>query len=166
MTTKKSRFIYWDSCVFLAYIRKEPERIDTINSLWHEIVENEGDKIITSSLSIVEVTHVASEKLRKKLDLQVEQAIDDLWKDKSIIMVEFSPSIAFIARKLQRDALVQNLSLKPYDSVHLATAKWMVESGYSISEFHTYDLKLLAKYTGMLGIDICEPNTTKPSFGF
>lgn len=70
------RLIYWDSCVFLAYINEEPGRVDTVDEILDEISDNKDDKIITSVESIVEASFGAVEKSQGVLDPDVESKID------------------------------------------------------------------------------------------
>ena len=60
-----------------------------------------------------------------------------------------------------RNAIAQGWSLKPLDSIHLATAKWLSDLGMPVGEFHTYD-RQLNKYAAMVGVKILEPYTPQP----
>lgn len=158
------RNVYWDSCVFLSYINGMEERIPILESLLRSSSSASGDiKIYTSIMSKVEVAYATSERSGESLDPSVEENIDALWADTgTVISVEFHDVIATVARKLIRNALSEGWSLKPQDSVHLATASWLSESGIEIDEFHTYD-RSLNKYSSILGFKILEPNTPQPN---
>jgi predicted nucleic acid-binding protein len=153
--------IYWDSNVFLSFINKIPDRIQIIRSILYEISKDPRSFILTSSESIVEVANAAYEKLQSRLDPEVEQAIDAMWEDSSIVkMIDNGPHISMIARRLTRDAIPNNWVLKPKDAIHLASAYWYDKNVNSIQEFHTYDNKL-HKYSPMIGIHICYPHTSQ-----
>ena len=158
------RNIYWDSCVFLSYINGMEERIPILEALLQSSSSANGDvKIYTSIMSKVEVAYATTERSLLSLDSSVEENISALWADaETVISVEFHDLIAIAARDLIRNALAEGWSLKPQDSVHLATARWLSESGIEIDEFHTYD-RALNKYAAILGFRILEPNTPQPN---
>jgi predicted nucleic acid-binding protein len=164
MPDKKRLYIYWDSCVFLSYIQKDASRVMSIEGIWEEISKNKESKIITSSVSILEVAFAAYEKTGGILDAKVADRLDKMWRDPSILLVEAAPFIMYRARDLMRETIASSRgewSLKPLDAVHLATAQWTAGL-HPISEFHTYDTAL-KKYANLLGgIPIVEPDATKP----
>lgn len=160
---KKRLYVYWDSCVFLSYIQDDASRITAIEGVWEEISKNKESKIITSSVSILEVAFAAYEKTGGILDAAIAEKLDRMWHDPSILLVEAAPFIMFRARDLMREAIAASRgewSLKPLDAVHLATAQWTANS-HPISEFHTYDTSL-KKYANLLGgIPIVELDATR-----
>jgi predicted nucleic acid-binding protein len=109
-------------------------------------------RIVSSSLSIVEVAFGASEQKGGRLSADVEARINALWEDNATgELVEFYPRIAFRARALMRLAMVQGWSLKPADAIHLATAEIA-----QTEEFQTYDSSL-AKYSILISMPILQP---------
>lgn len=161
MSSSKRRYFYWDSNVFLAFINQEPGRFDIIESLWEEITKENGSRIVTSTVTIVEVAAAAQERDQKQVDAQTEQKIDGMWQDPTVLLVESPEAVMRIARKLIRDALPEGWRLHPKDAIHLATAMWVDRNAQSITEFHTYDDKL-AKFSTMTGLAICKPNIAQP----
>jgi predicted nucleic acid-binding protein len=158
---KSARVLYWDSCVFLSYIEEVPGRISTLEDVLEEISENKDSIIFTSSMSTVEVAFSDGEKDKRKLDPEIQSKIDALWEDNSVVeMVDLSPIVAQMSRKLMRDALPHGKSLKPNDAIHLATAEWLNKYVRSIDEFQTYDQKL-ESYGPMIGIKVCEPHVVQ-----
>lgn len=153
----RPQFIYWDSCVFLSYIDADKDRIDVLDAIFDDIQRSNGaKKIITSILTKTEVIASAEERATKTLSLEVEQKIDALWNDDSVVgIIEFHDGIAIKARKLMRKALEQGWSLKPADAIHLASAQWL-----GVDEIHTYDDKW-PRYSMMVGCKICEPYTSQ-----
>jgi predicted nucleic acid-binding protein len=149
----KPSFIYWDSCVFLSYLNADPGRIDTLDAILDEIQKSNREKrIVTSILTKVEVAWSAIEHTTQTLSTAVEQTIDNLWNDESVIgFIELHEGIAIRARDLMRQSLTQGWSLKPPDAIHLASAQWI-----EVEELHTYDDKL-PRYGTMIGCKICEP---------
>lgn len=138
--------------MFLSYINAVPGRMQTIDAILDEASNDENAFIFTSTISKVEVAFAASEQSKGKLDPSVENAIDNLWSDQSVVkLVEFHDDIASTARDLLRFSIAQGWSLKPMDAIHLASAKWV-----RADELHTYD-QPLEKYATEAGCQIIEP---------
>ena len=90
--------IYFDACVFLAYVSGEADRAPTIELLFEKSEAGEID-IVTSTTSITEVTYVLGEQEAEKLDPDIESKLDNLLGDvKTVVLAEFSSLVA-------RDAL-------------------------------------------------------------
>lgn len=152
---------YWDSCVPLSYINEIPDRMPILDALLESSSRGEI-RLYTSELSRVEVAFSAAEKLQRALDEKTERPIASLWADPEVItMVEYHRGIEREAHRLMRDAITRGWSLKPLDAIHLATAQWLLNTGITIDEFHTYDRRLF-KYGPIVGFKIVEPNTTQP----
>jgi hypothetical protein len=132
------QLMYWDSCVFLAYMNNEQDHVPTIDAFLEGVAKSNGKKkIVTSILAKVEVAVAVTEKNTNRLSDDVEEKIDALWADSSVLeLIELHDGIATEARTLIRRAVSRGWSLKPADAIHLATA---IQVG--VFEFHTYDLK-------------------------
>ncbi len=146
--------IYWDACNFLSYINKIPDRLPILDALLAE--GRRGDiRIVTSTLSLVEVAFGAVEQTAQALSPEVEEQIEMLWNDRdTVLLAEFHELVARDARVLMRDSLPHGWSLKPADAIHLATAKRM-----KVARFHTYEGTKLKRYESMIGCSILEPTT-------
>ncbi len=162
MPAKKSRYCYWDSCVFLAYTKGEPGRVDVIDALWDDFAENKDDRIVTSIVSVTEVAHVGLEKDRRILELDGALKLDAMWRHTSVLMAETNEKVVYMARDLMRDATSRQWSLTPLDAIQLATCKWIHDHVHAIDEFQTYDREL-EKYSALIGIPVTEPRITKPT---
>lgn len=151
---------YWDSCIPLAYITGEPERVATIEEALRRARAREI-VIVTSVFTITEVAFAAEEKANGQLDPAIEERIGELWKPASPIkIVEFHQLLASAARDLMRAAIARNHALQPADAIHLATAQ-----NQKAAEFHTYDERL-QKHSPWVGFPIVEPtNPQEPLFG-
>lgn len=151
------RRIYRDSCVFLHYIEGTAAWMPILDSLLEEASESKELVIFTSSVSITEVAFAQAEKEGKALDAEIEDAIDALWNDRTVVkLVEFSETIAREARKLLRRAVADGRHLKPMDAIHLATAQ-----NRAVGDFHTTDERLQKGWQD-LGFTVRDPFTQKP----
>ena len=144
--------VYFDACIFLDYISNHPERAPIIEDFVELSLKNEID-ILTSTASVVEVSHVLDEKEARKLDPHIESKIDAMFNDETVVkLIDFSPLIAKDARTLIRDSIISPTNiLKPMDAVHLASAKRL-----KVREFLTYDRKLL-RHNGRFPFPIQKP---------
>jgi len=151
------RFIYWDANVFLSYLNKYQDRIQTLEAILDNVEKNKTDKIVTSIMSKVEVAWVAHEKLNRVLSSEEESIIDALWNDYSVIdLIDFHDEIALVARRVMRDSMTKGWKLRTNDAIHLASAMWVQSS-----EFNTYERRL-KKYEELIGISIKEPSVIQP----
>ena len=155
----KTRYIYCDSCVFLAYFNAETGRVKTLEQLFEEIQRDSERKLITSVLSIVEVSNLAEErgKTRSRLRTDFDEKLNTFWADISLLeFVEFHEPMARKARDLIRQAIGQGYTLKTIDAIHLVSASYA-----GAIEFFTYDNELF-KYGQMIGYSIREPYVAAP----
>jgi predicted nucleic acid-binding protein len=145
-------YIYCDSSVFLAYLNAEIGRIENVEPLFEHIRQDQNQLIITSVLSIVEVSRASREKMMKisRNPQQVNailQEIDTLWQEKSLLkLIDISESVAYQAREFTRKGEALGYRLKNIDALHLASAK-IIEA----KEFLTYDgdFTKMAEITGL-----------------
>ena len=151
------RRIYWDSNCWLYLISADPGKLPILNSLLSDSKNELGDiDLVTSVISKVEVAFAQSEYQGGQPDRTVEDAIDALWADTAVTLIELHDQITLEARGLVRSGLHQAWSLKPMDAIHLATAKWL-----DVDEFHTYDKRLITEgLSTQLGFPIGNPGLT------
>lgn len=147
---------YVDSDVFLSYVNDDPDRVPTIEAIFEDA--HHSDLVLfTSELSIVEVAFAATEQQKQALSPESEERISALWLPGSPVRpVEYYRLIGDDARSLIRLAISKGWSLKPFDALHLATARRM-----EVSEFYTYE-KRLPKFAAEVGFEIREPFTRRP----
>jgi predicted nucleic acid-binding protein len=137
---------YWDSCLFLAWIKDEERKSGEMDGVREVIARHRKRevKIITSTLTSVEV-------LQSKLPVGLERLIGDLMK--RIVRIGVDSKVASMAHDI-RDYYDRNASLNAGktvstpDAIHLATAIL-----YRVSEFHTFDDgKSSSKSLGLLNL--------------
>jgi predicted nucleic acid-binding protein len=151
------RRLYWDSCVFLAYVNNEVGRADIIDTLLFEARNSAGlIEIITSAVTITEVAGGVRIQSKVVLTQEIEDRISRLWSERAVIkVVEFHELVAIDARELIRKAHALGLtSLRSMDAIHLATAKRL-----RATEFNTYDD--LSKFSELASLHIREPFTVQ-----
>lgn len=154
----KIRHVYCDSCVFLAYFNAEPGRVETLDQLFGEIEQDNTRKLVTSAFSIIEVSHIAIEKQRYRLQPDVEAKLDAFWANTSLLeIVDFHERLARSARNLMRQATQMKYSLKPGDALHLVSAQ-----SVGVEEFFTYDDDMLGRFEKILGFKVCQPYVAQP----
>jgi len=142
---------YTDACVLLSFINGNPERLPAIEAVLSEARQGKV-RLMTSTLTIVEVAFAAAEQLGRALDPDVERKLDSLWSPGApISLVEFSSVIASRARGIIREGLAHGWSLKSSDAIHLASAVH-----WGAAHFHTYD-SALTKYGQSTGLIVSEP---------
>lgn len=143
--------------MFLSYINGIPKRLPDIDALLDEAREKRIE-ILTSSISITEVSYSAMEQTGAPLDWTVDEAIDKLWQPPSPVqVVEFYRSIAYRAKGLVRLGMAESRKLKPMDAIHLATA---LQTG--AEELNTYDRDLLRWDKHVAELSITNPIPTMP----
>ncbi len=144
--------VYWDACVFLDYISEHPDRYPTIEALLEQADQGKR-QVLTSVTTIAEVAFAQQEKAAGSVSAETEKRIDALWMPPSpVTLVEFHVLTARTARALLREAVNRGWGLKPFDAIHLATAKLL-----GVTQFNTYDLNRLGKYGELIGTKVCEP---------
>lgn len=161
--------IYWDTCLFLSMIDEGndyfKERFPILDSLFHDAV-NKRIEIHTSTFTIAEVAFF--EKEREGLDDDSWGKINSLWHPKAspVLLSGVSPVVTVKARELIREVVQinskkkesQRTSLKPADSLHLATFKQL-----QADVFFTYDERLL-NLSKELGFNAKEPENDQIQF--
>jgi predicted nucleic acid-binding protein len=147
------RPIYWDSCIFLDWLKgNKPERTPLIQEVVTAI-ENDTVLIVTSSLSLVETSRLDS---GVQIEDKDEEKIAKFFQNSYIEIKAIDRAIANESRRLIRESGRRQLGLSCPDSIHLATALFC-----GITEMHTFDNKLI-KHDGVWGQDgkklcICPP---------
>lgn len=151
MPGKAPRRSYWDACVFLAWVNKEPGRVGVIDALLDSASDG-AVVIVTSVISITEVAVAAPERASSVLSAAELARIDKLWTPPSPVrLAECHALIAADARDLMRKTVGDGWKLRPPDAIHLSTA---VRLG--CQEFLTYDSKLF-KFDSIIGMPVKEP---------
>lgn len=138
----------WDSACFLAYLNDEKERVPACEEVLN-YAEDGNAELVISSLVLCEVVHL---KERVRMTSDKESKIQDLFEKPYIIPVDVNRRVAEFSRQL----LWKNLSLKPKDAVHVASA--IIGE---VIELHTFDEPLIELSGKIENLVICKPKIDK-----
>jgi predicted nucleic acid-binding protein len=154
MSGKTSAKIYWDSCVFLAWIQEEkpPKRkLADMEGISRAIqMAARGEAVIFTSV----ITH--TEVLASKMETKAKKRYEDVFERPEVIEIGVDHPIAILASEIRdfyigaRDNLPEDqrkkaLTVSTPDALHLATAIL-----YGAEEFHTFDGDDPARADGLL----------------
>lgn len=154
---KAIKYVYCDANIFLSYFNAYPGRVEVLEQLFEEIHKDETRLIVTSAITIVEVSHIAIEREKGKISTDIENKLDNMWGDSSLIrLIDVHEFLTRNARKLIRQAIPSGIALKPNDAIHLASAQFA-----GVDEFFTYDKKLFG-FGSTMGFKILEPYVNQP----
>jgi predicted nucleic acid-binding protein len=121
--------------------------------------ENGDVNLVTSMITIVEVTYAKQEIDRRTLDPKIEEKLDSLWHPASspIRLVDVHEMISREAVRLLRDNLKRGWTkTRGADAIHLVTARREFAD-----EFFTNEHAML-KWGEVLGFKICAPHCDAP----
>lgn len=133
---------YLDSCVFSGFLNgeSEPNNFAECEAIIRA-AEQGLIKAYTSTFTIAEVVYIKSVPNRQPLSIEEqEEIISQLFSSTWLERVGFEPDMAEINRYLIRKYGEGRRGLKPYDSVHIATAIRM-----KVDFFNTVDNELIQR---------------------
>ena len=159
-----SPVFYWDTCLFLAWLKDEPRAQSEMDGV-REVIERHKRrevKIITSTITRIEI-------LNSKFPVGVDSLFSDLLK--RITRLSVDTKIAAVAHDIRdyyssRTADNNCKTLSTPDAIHLATAIL-----YRANAFHTFDQSGDARSLGLLplsgnvgghNLEICIPSAQSP----
>jgi len=149
--------IYWDANCFIAYIQKEPAHFAAVETLLHEANSARTVQVVTSVLSIMEVTFTAMERKNGALSATEQSNLDVFWSGSSgILLVDFNEAVGRHARDIRRDDLISHaIKTKTADLIHIATARYM-----GVNQVHSTDPHV-QRYDGRYGLSVTAPFAAK-----
>ena len=154
--------IYWDACTWIAYINQEKEiegsgktienRFEMCNAILDRAEKGEIE-IVTSAFTLAEVCKPPN------VETSPLDRLPSFFEKSYILVVPVDMSVGLKSQKIQDSGLV---NIKPPDAIHLASAQIA-----SVSEFHTFDKRILQLDGHLAGLDgnvikICKPTEGKP----
>ena len=153
---------YWDSCLFLAWLRDETDRPEGEMAglkFFVRKLQKREIRIMTSALVYTEVTGT-------RLPVGVDEQFFETMRRSNVSVISADIRVTKLARNLRdyyssEPEKFKNKTLSTPDAIHLATAIL-----YKAKEFHTFDADN-KKSLGLLGLDgnvgghnlvICKPD--------
>ncbi len=106
--------VYFDSCVFLSWLKDEENRANIVNELFEDALKQEL-KIVTSTLTIAEVLNIQGAK--SPIPKEQREEVRKLFQNDWIIPKGVSRRVAEAAQEM-----VWKHGIRPKDGVHVATA--------------------------------------------
>lgn len=165
MSGTRPKVFYWDTCVYIAYLKGEQSHGEPhVSSLAQMAKDNfeQKNRIVTSVITLTEV-------LSSKLTPDEEEAFLKTFKRVNHVLYDVDYGIATKARKF-RDAFLKHPSgktLSSPDAIHAATAIIL-----QADEMNTFDdgqkdkkylgLLELSKHAGVENLLICKPYLPPP----
>ncbi|WP_245295659.1 type II toxin-antitoxin system VapC family toxin [Rhizobium rhizosphaerae] len=145
---------YWDACMWLALIKKEPGRFDACKYVIERAQRGEVE-VWTSTFTMAEVYKRKCADIWTGLPDADDDAFADYIEQDFVIRVALDVAVGTTARNLLR---LHPAIGKPQDAIHLATA--LIEN---VDELHTFDQRDLLGLSGKIQrldgvkLKICHP---------
>jgi len=129
MPTGKDHIVYWDTCVFLAWMKDEKRPAGDMEGLGKiaDLVERAQLILITSTLTRAEI-------LQSQTPVDAMKKYDNLLRRSNVVAQNLDLPIAKLTSDLMDFYLKSDFELLTPDAIHLATALH-----YNAHEFHTFD---------------------------
>jgi predicted nucleic acid-binding protein len=129
MPTGKDHLVYWDTCVFLAWMNDEKRQPGDMEGLGKiaSLVERAEVTLVTSTLTRAEILNsMTPPEAMKKYDLLLRRS--------NVVPQNVDLPVAKLTSELMDFYLKSDFELLTPDAIHLATALH-----YNVHEFHTFD---------------------------
>jgi len=153
-----TKLIYWDSCIFLAWLKDEDRPEGEMDGVYEcvEGVERNTVRLITSVLTRTEV-------LEADLDDHTRNLYSQLLKRRNVQLVDNDLRVSNLAREI-REYYREKPSLKTDDAIHLATAiHYRADAFYTFDEGKHGGRSLLSLNGNVAGypLKVCKPEVTQ-----
>ena len=129
LSPRNKMVIYWDTCVFLAWIKNEIRNpgemdgvVEIVRSVWREEVV-----LITSTLTRAEI-------LYSKVDKSAIEKYSNLMRRPNVLALDLDVPISELTSEIRDFYIATDFELLTPDAIHLATA-----IQYNADEFQTFD---------------------------
>jgi predicted nucleic acid-binding protein len=129
MPTGKDHIVYWDTCVFLAWMNNEqrgPGEMEGLGKI-ASLVERAEVILITSTITRAEI-------LYSRTSAEAMKQYDTLLRRSNVVPQNVDLPIAKLTSELMDFYIKTDFELLTPDAIHLATA-----IHYNAAEFHTFD---------------------------
>jgi predicted nucleic acid-binding protein len=140
---------YWDACVFLGFLKEEPDKIAQCEAGIRQAEEGKL-MIVTSALSLAEVLYLVKGEL--PVTTETRDKVRGFFSNDYIVLCEMDRTVGERAQDVVWDHDVRHK-----DAIHVATALTMLER-LAIERLDTFDGPLSSLSGKIEGLDIGEPN--------
>lgn len=141
---------YWDSCLFLAWLKQRPDHLPQCNAGLQKARAGEL-VIVTSALTIAEVLFLVRGEIPVSADTRAQ--IRGFFENEFIVVRELDRRIAERAQDVIWDFQVDHK-----DAVHVATALTVRETSLGLEQLDTFDSDLAGLSGKLDGLPIGPPN--------
>lgn len=109
--------IYWDACIFLAWINDEPNELSVVEGIEEMVqdVDSNRVKLITSVVTRTEL-------LDSRMDSEGRKRFDKLFKRRNVVMINLDHRISDLSHDIRDYHDQKGDKLTTPDCQHLATA--------------------------------------------
>ena len=147
--------IYWDACIFIAWLKDEKRDAGEMEDL-AGVVAQISNKEAVMHTSVMTQTEVLSGTLSEP----AQKIFESIFKRQNIYMVDVTQKIGQLAHDIRNHYRNKGIKLKTPDATHLATAII-----HGADEFHTFDEQLLKLNPVVAGypLKICKPQSKQAS---
>lgn len=139
---------YWDACMWIALIRREPKRFEACRFLIDQAQRGEIE-IWTSAFTYAEVYRRRCSGENVGIGADDDRAFEDYIEQEFVKLIQVDSDVGRGARILLR---THSTIGKPQDAIHVASA--LIEN---VTELHTFDREDLLKLDGVLKCQNGEP---------
>lgn len=160
---KSKKTIYWDTCVFLAWLKNENRELGEIEGI-EEVSRSVGNNRINLTTSVITFVEI----LESSLGQEGVEKLSNIFKRRNVVPINVDIRIAKLAADIRDHYKKIERSIKTPDAIHLATA-----INYKVDELQTFDGSrgrpgLLSLNGNVMGynLKIVQPQKNQSSFRF
>ena len=129
MPTGREHIVYWDTCIFLAWMNNEKRQAGHMEGLGRiaALIERAQLVLVTSTLTRAEI-------YQSKTSPEAMKKYDTLLRRSNVVAQNVDLPIARLTSELMEYYIASDFELLTPDAIHLATAIYL-----NSNEFHTFD---------------------------
>jgi predicted nucleic acid-binding protein len=162
--TGKLPVVYWDSCVFIAWLMNESRVSEEMEGLRQVVSLFDNNRII-----LLTSTLIRTEILACTLSSETKEKFAQLFKRQNFQETAINQRVSSLAHDIRNfyKTASPSISIKTPDALHLATA-----IHYQAEEFHTFDgsgnrgLLRLGNSVANYPLVICKPRAIQATLSF
>jgi predicted nucleic acid-binding protein len=158
------RVLYWDACVFIAWLKNEQRPPGEMEGVADVVTEIDNHRAI-----LISSVMTRTELLDCKLTDEARTLFERVQQRRDLQLINADIRVADLSHEIRNYHQLQGVSLSSPDCIHLATAIL-----YRADEFHTFDgsgakpkksklIQLSGKVAGQYPLVIKVPSCAQPS---